>query len=153
MEISENREAGSLLSFKKICRDHGLSITPQRVAIYVELTHSKGHPSAMMIYKKVSREYPNISLDTVNRTLLTFHEIGLIKVLESTGEPKRFDPNLKPHHHLRCVKCGKIIDFVSDLYDSLAIPEELLKKFVILEKRVHLEGYCQDCKEFEGVYS
>lgn len=146
METGEKR---SLLSFKKVCRDYGLNITPQRVAIYEELIHSKEHPSAMMIYKKVSRQYPNISMDTVNRTLLTFHEIGLIKVLESSGEPKRFDPDPRPHHHLRCVICGKVIDFVSDLYDSLAIPEELQKKFVILEKRVHLEGYCEECREPE----
>ncbi|NIT41784.1 MAG: transcriptional repressor, partial [Gammaproteobacteria bacterium] len=111
MNVGSDRTEERLLSFESICREHGLSITPQRVAIYKELLSSLEHPSAIMIYKKVSEYYPNISLDTVNRTLLTFHKIGLAKAVGGTGDPKRFDPNLEPHHHFRCISCGEIIDF------------------------------------------
>ena len=135
-----------MLSFESICREHGLSITPQRVAIYKELLSSLEHPSAIMIYKKVSEYYPNISLDTVNRTLLTFHKIGLAKAVGGTGDPKRFDPNLEPHHHFRCVSCGEIIDFRDEFYDALEIPAEIKEKFVVLEKKVHLEGFCDQCR-------
>ena len=135
-----------MLSFESICREHGLSITPQRVAIYKELLSSLEHPSAIMIYKKVSEYYPNISLDTVNRTLLTFHKIGLAKAVGGTGDPKRFDPNLEPHHHFRCVSCGEIIDFRDEFYDTLEIPAEIKEKFVVLEKKVHLEGFCDQCR-------
>ena len=106
MSVGSNRTEERLLSFESICREHGLSITPQRVAIYKELISSSEHPSAITIYKKVSEYYPNISLDTVNRTLLTFHKIGLAKAVGGSGDPKRFDPNLEPHHHFRCVRCG-----------------------------------------------
>jgi Fur family peroxide stress response transcriptional regulator len=99
-----------------------------------------------MIYKKVSEYYPNISLDTVNRTLLTFHKIGLAKAVGGTGDPKRFDPNLEPHHHFRCVSCGEIIDFRDEFYDALEIPAEIKEKFVVLEKKVHLEGFCDQCR-------
>ena len=135
-----------LLSFESICREHGLSITPQRVAIYKELLSSLEHPSAIMIYKKVSEYYPNISLDTVNRTLLTFHKIGLAKAVGGSGDPKRFDPNLEPHHHFRCISCGEIIDFRDEFYDALEIPAEIKEKFVVLEKKVHLEGFCDQCR-------
>ncbi len=135
-----------LRGFENICREHGLSITPQRVAIYNELISSSEHPSAIMIFNKVREYYSNISLDTVNRTLLTFNEIGLAKVVESSGDPKRFDPNLEPHHHFRCLKCGKIYDFENILYDRLEVPPEIKKKFVVLDKRVHLEGFCEICK-------
>jgi Fur family peroxide stress response transcriptional regulator len=135
-----------LLSFESICREHSLSITPQRVAIYKELISSAEHPSAINIYKKVRGYYPNISLDTVNRTLLTFHKIGLAKIVESTGEPKRFDPNLESHHHFRCISCGEIIDFRDESYDALEIPAEIKEKFVVLEKKVHLEGFCDQCR-------
>ena len=146
MNVGSDRTEERMLSFESICREHGLSITPQRVAIYKELLSSLEHPSAIMIYKKVSEYYPNISLDTVNRTLLTFHKIGLAKAVGGTGDPKRFDPNLEPHHHFRCVSCGKIVDFLNDSYDSLEVPGEIQKKFVVLDKKVHLEGYCDNCK-------
>jgi len=146
MNVGSDRTEERLLSFESICREHGLSITPQRVAIYKELLSSLEHPSAIMIYKKVSEYYPNISLDTVNRTLLTFHEIGLAKAVGGSGDPKRFDPNLEPHHHFRCVSCGEIIDFRDEFYDALEIPAEIKEKFVVLEKKVHLEGFCDQCR-------
>ena len=146
MSVGSDRTEERLLSFEIICREHGLSITPQRTAIYKELLSSQEHPSAIMIYKKVSEYYPNISLDTVNRTLLTFHKIGLAKAVGGTGDPKRFDPNLEPHHHFRCISCGEIIDFRDEFYDALKIPAEIKEKFVVLEKKVHLEGFCDQCR-------
>ena len=97
-------------------------------------------------YIKVRSYYPNTSLATLNRTLLTFHKIGLAKVVESTGEPKRFDPNLESHHHFRCINCGEIIDFRHEFYDALEIPAEIKEKFVVLEKKVQLEGFCDQCR-------
>lgn len=133
-------------SFEDVCHDHGLSITPQRAAIYKELINTTDHPSAMMIFKRVREYYPNISLDTVNRTLLKFHEIGLAKVIGSSGLPKSFDGNLKPHHHFRCIKCGKIIDFRYEDFDSLELPEEIRNKFLVTDKMVLLEGLCDECR-------
>lgn len=135
-----------LLSFKRLCNKHGLRITPQRVAIFRELISSHEHPSASMIFKKIKNYFPNISLGTVNTTLLMFAEIGVAKVVESSGDPKRFDPNIEPHHHFRCIKCGKIVDFHHDAYDAIKIPATIQKKFVVLEKRVQLEGLCDKCK-------
>ena len=146
MSVGSDSTEKRLLSFESICREHGLSITPQRVAIYKELISSLEHPSAIMIYKKVSEYYPYISLDTVNRTLLTFHKIGLAKAVGGSGDPKRFDPNLEPHHHFKCVSCGKIVDFVNQAYDSLEIPGEIQNKFVVLDKKVHMEGFCDQCR-------
>jgi Fur family peroxide stress response transcriptional regulator len=146
MSVGSDRTEERLLSFESICREHGLSITPQRVAIYKELISSAEHPSAVRIFKKVREYFSNISLDTVNRALLTFQKIGLAKVVESSGDPKRFDPNLEPHHHFRCIRCGKIVDFKSNSYDSLEVPPELDDRFVVTEKIVHLEGFCDKCR-------
>ncbi|MGA7876678.1 MAG: transcriptional repressor [Desulfoferrobacter sp.] len=138
--------AEKIKSFEGTCRKHGLSITPQRVAIYKELISSAEHPSAVVVFKKVREYFSNISLDTVNRTLLTFHEIGLAKVVESSGDPKRFDANMEPHHHFRCIRCAKIVDFQNDSYDALEVPLEITKKFLVLEKSVHLKGLCEVCR-------
>ncbi|MBW2148840.1 MAG: transcriptional repressor [Deltaproteobacteria bacterium] len=132
--------------FKSVCREHGLKITPQRVAIYKEFISSQKHPSAVMIHKKIRNYYPNVSLDTVNRTLLTFNKINLAKIIEYSGDPKRFDPILEKHHHFRCISCGTIIDFYHDDYNAIGIPAEFKEKFFVLDKRVHLEGICEKCK-------
>ncbi len=143
-----NKEA--LRGFEETCREHGLSLTPQRIAIYRELISSSEHPSAVAIFKKVREYYGNISLDTVNRTLSTFHEIGLAKIVESSGDPRRFDPNLVPHHHFRCVACGKIVDFENAGYDALEIPPEIGDRYMVTDKRVHLDGFCDSCRSPRG---
>ncbi len=131
---------------EEVFRQHNLKVTPQRIAIYQELINSSEHPSAINIYERIKAQYPNISLDTVNRTLLTFAEIGLVRIVEGRGDPKRFDPNLHPHHHFRCIKCGKIIDFYNEEYDALDVPSTLKDRFIITSKRVNLEGICDECQ-------
>lgn len=136
-----------LNQFKKKCVDHNLKITPQRTVIYEELSRSKEHPTADLIYQKVRKKFPNISFDTVNRTLLTFAKLGVIRVVEGYGEAKRFDPDLEPHHHFRCIRCNRIIDFQEQSFDEIAIPKNISKQFTVLHKKVVLEGLCETCQK------
>ena len=142
-----NVKDDSLDFFRKKCREHGLKITPQRIVIYQELLHSKDHPNAEALYKRVKKIIPDISLDTVNRTLLTFSKIGLVKNVEGYGEPRRYDPDLQNHHHFRCLNCNSIIDFDHKPYDDITIPGEIEKKFTVTGKKVLLEGYCDKCRQ------
>ena len=145
--MQKNGRADKAHAFLQICREHQLKVTPQRVAIYQELLQADTHPTADAIYQIVKKEYPNISFDTVNRTLLTFAEIGIVDVVEIFGGAKRFDPNITNHHHLHCTQCGKVFDFYSRAYDNLKVPEELHAQFQITSKRVVLKGVCQKCRK------
>ncbi len=147
MELSKNRSIKEKLDrFKEICKENNIKLTPQRLVIYEELINTPEHPSADMLYKRVRKTFPTISFDTVNRTLLTFYEIGVAGLVEGTGNPKRFDGNLNRHHHFQCLKCKKIIDFYYESYDTIQIPPEIQNKFNILKKTVCLEGICDKCK-------
>ncbi|MBU0468617.1 MAG: transcriptional repressor [Candidatus Omnitrophica bacterium] len=136
----------SIEQFKQKCKESGLRITHQRLAIFEELSKSKDHPSADDVYRKIRKIFPHISFDTVYRTLQSFYQIGIIKIVEGYGEKKRFDSHTKNHHHLRCLKCNSIIDFYNKSYDSISVPQELKKEFEVLNKKVVLEGICKNCK-------
>ncbi len=141
-----NKDDGvSIDRFKHKCRANNLKITPQRTTIYRELVKSKDHPSASTIYNKLRKIFPDISFDTVNRTLLTFNEIGLVSVVEGYGESKRFDPDTKSHHHFRCIKCNDIIDIHHRSFDNIKIPEEIQRQYTVLNQRVVMEGICDKC--------
>ena len=133
--------------FYRKSKEHGLKVTPQRTAIYQELLKAKDHPSADIIYKKIVKKIPNISFDTINRTLLTFSQIGVANIVEGYGQPKRYDPDLDIHHHFRCTRCNKIIDFHNEDYDDIIVPQEILKQFTVFQKKVVLEGLCVRCKK------
>jgi len=131
--------------FYSACKKHNLKITPQREAIYKVLITDRTHPTADAIWNKVKKYCPNISLDTVNRTLIKFAELGMIDTVTCSGKGKKYDPNSKAHHHLKCIKCGEITDFYNDTYDSLSIPGDVIKKFTVLKKKVELTGVCSKC--------
>ena len=132
--------------FYDACAENGLKITPQRSLIFDELAKATDHPSADALYKRVRKALSNISFDTVYRTLLSFTEIGIVNLVEGTGEQKRFEPNLHQHHHFRCIKCHTIYDFENDAYNDIVVPEAVQRKGVIINKRVVLEGICSKCK-------
>jgi len=134
-------------AFEAKCRQANLKITPQRTAIYRELLKSTEHPSADVLYKKVKRVFPSISLDTVNRTLLTLNEIGVAFVVEGSGDVKRFDGNLNNHQHFKCVRCKRIVDFHHKPFDNISIPKNLGDGFEILRKTVYFEGICNLCSK------
>jgi Fur family peroxide stress response transcriptional regulator len=86
-----------------------------------------------------------MSLDTVYRTLSKFAEIGLAHLVEGYGESKRYDPDTNKHHHFRCQKCNKIVDFHDADYDNLRIARAIRNKFRVTNVKVVLEGTCDEC--------
>jgi Fur family peroxide stress response transcriptional regulator len=142
---------GCLDPFIELCKKFDLKITPQRCAIYKELARAKNHPTADEMFHIVKKEFPNISYDTVNRTLLTFAEIGLVDVVPTKGGPRRFDPDMDSHHHFHCIRCGEIMDFYSDEFDNLEIPDRLRDDFEVYTKRVVLNGICHKCRKKMGL--
>ena len=142
----ETEREGLKRMFYDRCGENGLKITPQRSLIFDELSKATDHPSADAIYRRVRKSLSNISFDTVYRTLLSFTEIGIVNLVEGSGEQKRFEPNLHQHHHFRCIKCHTIYDFENDAYDDIVVPEAVRKHGVIVNKRVLLEGICSKCK-------
>jgi len=134
-----------IADFEQLCQKAKLKITPQRLEVYKELVKSKEHPSADMPWRKVRKTLPSISLDTVNRTLLTLSKIGAAFVVEGSGDVKRFDGGMTNHQHFRCTECHRIIDFHHAPFDSIALPPELADSFLIVRKTVYLEGICRFC--------
>ncbi|MGD8835869.1 MAG: transcriptional repressor [Desulfobacteraceae bacterium] len=67
--MGKDRQQNNIQPVLQIFRKHMLKVTPQRVAIYQELSDSDTHPTADAIYQIVKRKFCHISYDTVNRTL------------------------------------------------------------------------------------
>ncbi len=145
--MQSRKDSDRISFFIEKCKRHNLKVTPQRIAIFRELTRSKDHPSAAAIFQMTRKQFPNISFDTVNRTLLTLAEIGVVDMVEGCYGARRFDLETGSHHHLRCTRCDRIIDFFCEDYDHLAIPDEIQRKFTVLGKRVVVSVICDLCKE------
>jgi Fur family peroxide stress response transcriptional regulator len=144
--VAEAVEA-KMQAFREKCRQMGLKMTPQRLTVYRSLLETDEHPSAETVFRTVRALLPSISLDTVNRTLLTLSGMGVAFVVEGSGDAKRFDGNLESHQHFKCLRCKRIIDFQHEPFDEIDVPRKLRDRFAVLRKTVYLEGFCDRCRD------
>jgi len=144
-----NGEAGSrtesLDHLSESLRRAGVRLTPQRLEIYRELVARDDHPDAEAIYTAVRERMPSVSLDTVYRTLQLFVNLGLIGTLNPPHERAHYDPNLRPHHHFSCTRCGSVRDFYSDDLDRIAALESTQALGRVEEMHLELRGLCSRC--------
>lgn len=122
-----------------------IKLTPQRLAILDYLNENKSHPSAETIYKAVSKQFPTMSFATVYNTLETLLNKGSIRELKIESGKKRYDHDIKPHHHIICVKCNKIVDLYKDY--KIPLPDEITQEFELINKNIEFYGTCQNCKK------
>ena len=113
----------------------------QRKVIKDIVRSTKSHPSADWIFNKAKMVIPNISLGTVYRNLKYLEKIGEINTI-SDDQITRYDGNTKSHHHLKCTKCGDLIDISN--YNNIVSKKILDKyKFTIKEVNLMILGECQ----------
>ena len=145
MQLSETEMQTRLDALAERCRDAGLAVTPQRLAIYRALLDSESHPDAEALYERVRAQIPNLSLATVYKNLEALQQLGVIRELTPLHETARFDANLDRHHHLVCTECKKVLDLYDRDLDSLQLPTARAMGFKVSNIRVQVEGLCPDC--------
>lgn len=126
------------------CRDAGLSVTPQRIAVYKALLKSEEHPTPEMLFKSVKRQMPSLSLATIYKSLDALERLGLIQAVEIDSDSRRYDANMSRHHHLVCTKCRNVIDFYDERLNAVR-PSRPHRGFVAESITVKVLGLCARC--------
>jgi Fur family peroxide stress response transcriptional regulator len=141
-----------LAEMSRKMKQHGLRMTPQRLAILKILSVSQGHPSVEDIYEDIRDDFPTISLATVYKTVTMLKQEGEVLELGFANASSRYDGNKPyPHPHLICIKCGRIIDPEVGSMDQLG--KEITKRygFNMISQRIDFFGICPQCQAEEEV--
>lgn len=140
-------------SFESICKklhEKDYKLTPQRKTILkVFLDNLDGHLSAEDVYQMVKKEFPEMGLATVYRTLDLLAEIEVLQKMNFNDGKARYEfssHNEHHHHHLICIKCGKVAEFDYDLLDTLEKAIQEIKNFQVLDHLLKFYGYCEKCR-------
>jgi len=123
-----------------------MRLTSQRQVILEELRRVTTHPTAEEVYAMAKRRLPRISLGTVYRNLDVLADLGLVRVLEMASQQKRFDADMRPHHHIRCQACGR----VDDIWHPLPLPVDLHAldtPYQVTGYELELTGICPQCQQ------
>ncbi len=127
----------------RACRNAGLRMTHQRLEIFREVAMTAEHPDAETIFSRVRGRLPNISHDTVYRTLASLEQLGLIGRVSPVCGRARYDANSDTHHHFICTECGSIADVY--VYESIPLPMGLEQLGHAESLHLQVRGICHKC--------
>jgi Fe2+ or Zn2+ uptake regulation protein len=126
-------------------RGAGLRVTAARVALLETVRHGD-HLDVDAIAARVRDRIGHVSLQAVYEALHALTEAGLVRRIEPTGSPARFEGRIGDnHHHLVCRSCGLVADVDCAVGDAPCLTASDDRGFSIDEAEVIYWGLCPSC--------
>ena len=128
----------------KNLKDKGFKVTKARQDL-IELLLASAQPLTVPEISHKLESEPNKT--TIYREITFLKELGIIKEIDFGENKKRYESDLKDHHHhLICLNCQKIEDF--ELEKDLKIEEKKIKEknnFKVMSHSLEFFGLCRRC--------
>lgn len=127
-------------------------LTKQRkIVLEIFLENQDKHLSADDVYDLLRKKSSDIGLATVYRSLELLTELGILQKMEFGDGCSRYElgtnePDCHQHHHLICLKCGKVTEFTEDMLEKLEKIVDKKSGFKVVDHQVKFYGYCKECK-------
>ena len=128
-----------------LLRQRGIQVTAQRLAV---LRAVSGHPhvTADAVADAVRTEIGAISLQSVYDALAVLVAEGLIRRIQPSGSPARFEDRVGDnHHHLICRTCGRMVDVDCAVGYAPCLTAAEGRGYEIDEAEVVYWGRCPAC--------
>ena len=120
--------------------------TIQRDLVKQAVYDMRRHVTADELYEFLKAKHPTISKGTVYRNLDILVDEGSVRKVEVPSSANRYDFTLKNHYHVRCVKCGEVLDVdmeeVPDLIDEIRDTHGV----DFLSYDIAFKGVCKKCQ-------
>lgn len=133
-----------LPELRQYLKQHGQSLTKPRLAVFLAL---RGREPQTM--QQLTAACPAVDRASVYRTVALFEQLAIIQRLQIGWKYKLelTDTFSHHHHHMTCLKCGKVIPFD----ESPALESDLRrivesKNFQMQGHQLEIQGLCQACK-------
>jgi Fur family transcriptional regulator, ferric uptake regulator len=128
----------------------GVRMTHQRRLLVEIIQSADSHLDAVQLWQRARSKDPTLNKVTVYRTLALLKKHGLVDELDLMhleGEKHYYEAKTtRDHMHLACLKCGRIQEFESSLFERLKGQIERERRFRIQVVRVEAGGYCDRCQ-------
>ena len=127
----------------------GIRLTKQRRVLLQVMETARRHLDAGEIFDRAQKIDRNITRVTVYRTIDLLKRHGLIDeldLLHLRGDRHYYETHgPRDHIHVACLRCGKVREFESRLYEQLK--EQIARDFAmkVTVSRTEVGGICNDC--------
>ena len=130
-----------------LLRERGIQVTAQRLAV-LRAVAGQPHITADAVAEVVRTEIGAISLQSVYDALGLLVSEGLIRRIQPSGSPARFEDRVGDnHHHLICRTCGRVVDVDCAVGAAPCLTAIDDRGYEIDEAEVAYWGRCPDCLE------
>ena len=134
--------------FREFVRNKGLRNTPEREQVVKLVFSIHDHFDVDELYLRLRGQNEKISKATVYRTIPLLLESGLIQEAYFEDGQVHYEHiyGHEHHCHLRCLDCGKIVEFKEK--SVLGVEEEVGDRFdfMVTGHKLEVYGYCDKCK-------
>lgn len=128
----------------------GIRLTRQRRVVLQVMDTAARHLDAGEILARARKVDPEITRVTVYRTLDLLKSQGLIDeldLLHLRGHRHYYESHgPRDHIHVACLRCGKVREFESELYERLKQQIEKDCGMSITVARTEIGGLCSNCR-------
>jgi Fur family transcriptional regulator, ferric uptake regulator len=126
-----------------------LRATPSRFAVLDTVLQIQGHFDAEGLYYRMMSQGRRISKATVYNTLDLLQECGLVSKYRFAENSSRYEKAYgKPqHHHLICLSCGDILEFVNDRLEGIQEQVCTENEFTPQSSSLQVFGTCKRCRK------
>ncbi len=146
----DNQAAREILS--NYLKEKGkLRATAARFAVLDEVLHTQGHFDVEGLYYRLITSGVKVSKATVYNTLDLLKDCGLVSKYRFAENTSRYEKAFgRPHHHhLICLKCGDIIEFVNEKLERIQDEVCREKRFESQSSTLQIFGTCPKCAKTE----
>ena len=128
-----------------LLRQRGIQVTAQRLGV-LRAVSGRPHITADAVAEAVRSEIGAISLQSVYDALGVLVAGGLIRRIQPSGSPARFeDRGGDNHHHLICRICGRLVDIDCAVGSAPCLTAADDMGYEIDEAEVAYWGRCPNC--------
>jgi Fur family transcriptional regulator, ferric uptake regulator len=128
----------------------GVRLTRQRRALLEVMDQAEQHLTADAILERAQKIDPRVHRVTVYRTLEMLKRYGLLDeldLLHIRGHGHYYESHgPRDHIHVACLRCGKVREVESDLFEQLKRQIAHDTGIKITVSRAEIGGYCEACR-------
>ena len=139
--------------FRAYIKAQGLRKTPERETIIEEIFTIHDHFDVDELFLRLRNKRKRVSRASLYRAIPLLIESGLIKEVYFEEGHLHYEHiyGHKDHSHLRCNRCGRIIEFEDDEIGTLQKRIGKKYNFAVTAHRFELFGYCLRCAQRDAV--
>jgi len=130
-------------------RQRRIRLTRQRRVILQVMDSAEQHLDVDQILERAQQIDPEVHLVTVYRTIDLLKKEGLIDeldLLHLRGDRHYYETHgPRDHIHVACLRCGKVREFESRLYEQLKQQIAVDCDIQVTVSRTEVGGICNDC--------